>query len=281
MTRPETRRDAPAWAADTRPERVGPTGEAAPTDPVLYRIRDLVMSYREHRVLDRLSFDIRRGESLAVLGRSGSGKSVLLRQLNGLEAPDEGTVEFDGTDLAALSEYDLFPFRRRIAMLFQGGALFDSMDVYENIAFPMREHTDANEEEIAARVAEKLAMVHLAGIERKMPSDLSGGMKKRVALARSLALDPTTVLFDEPTTGLDPVTSATIGRLIRSVQTHLGVTSVVVTHDIPLAHRVADRLAFLHEGRFRFLGDWTEAEASEDEIFSGFLAGREEQDDAA
>ncbi len=275
MTVPETRGDEATRADGGRPEVV------APVDPALYRIRGLVKSYRGHRVLDHLSFEIYRGECLAVLGRSGSGKSVLLRQLNGLETPDEGVVEFDGTDLAALSEYDLFPFRRRIAMLFQGGALFDSMDVYENIAFPMREHTDADDDEISDRVAEKLAMVHLAGIERKMPADLSGGMKKRVALARSLALDPTTVLFDEPTTGLDPVTSATIGRLIRSVQTRLGVTSVVVTHDIALARRVGDRLAFLHEGRFRFLGDWAEAEASDDPVLAGFLAGREEDDDAA
>lgn len=247
----------------------------------LFRVRGLVKSYGELVVLDGVDLDVYEGECLAVLGRSGSGKSVLLRQLNGLDHPDAGSVEFDGTDLAALSEYDLFPFRRRIAMLFQGGALFDSMDVYDNLAFPLREHTELSEAQIRTTVAQKLDMVRLAGIEEKMPSDLSGGMRKRVALARSLALDPEAVLFDEPTTGLDPMTSATIARLIRRVQQRVGVTSVVVTHDLPLARTVGDRVAFLDRGRFRFLGDWAEADRSDDELFAGFLAGREEAEDAA
>lgn len=257
------------------PPRAAAPGEA------LFRVRGLRKAYGENLVLDGVDFDIRSGECLAILGRSGTGKSVLLRQLNGLEIPDAGSVEFAGTDLSALSEYDLYPFRRRIAMLFQGGALFDSMDVFENIAFPLREHTDLSDEEITAQVAEKLAMVRLSGIEGKVPADLSGGMKKRVALARSLALDPEVVLFDEPTTGLDPVTSATIARLIRSIQQGVGVTAVMVTHDIPLARTAADRVAFLHRGRFRFLGDWDEAGRSRDERFTGFLAGEEEEDEHA
>jgi phospholipid/cholesterol/gamma-HCH transport system ATP-binding protein len=168
-------------------------------------------------------------------------------------------------------------------MLFQSGALFDSMNVFDNIAFPLREHTDMPPAEIAETVRRKLAMVNLKDkdVERKMPSDLSGGMRKRVALARSLALDPEVVLFDEPTTGLDPITSATIGKLINSIQKELGVTAVVVTHDIHLARLVGDRLAFLHEGRFRFLGDWDEADRNPDPELSGFLAGREENEDAA
>jgi phospholipid/cholesterol/gamma-HCH transport system ATP-binding protein len=248
----------------------------------LYQVRGLTKSYGGRTVLDQLDFDVMRGECLVILGRSGTGKSVTLRQLNGLEKPEAGSVVFDGVDLTTLRERDLFPIRRRIAFLFQSGALFDSMNVLDNVGFPLREHTDLSAQEIAGKVREKLALVNLRDeVERKMPSELSGGMRKRVALARSLALDPEVVLFDEPTTGLDPVTSATIGTLINSIQQELGVTSVVVTHDIPLARRVGDRLAFIHQGRFRFLGDWDAADRTEDQEFANFLAGREDHEDAA
>jgi len=245
----------------------------------LYEIRGLTKKYGDRVILDALDFDIRKGECLVILGRSGTGKSVTLRQLNGLEKPEAGTVVFDGTDLTPLEERELFPIRRRIAMLFQSGALFDSMNVFDNIAFPLREHTRRPEPEIAETVRHKLAQVGLKEIESKMPSDLSGGMRKRVALARSLVLEPEVMLFDEPTTGLDPITSATIGKLINSIQKELGVTSVVVTHDIPLARRVGDRIALLADGKFVFLGDWREAESSNEPRLADFLAGREEEEE--
>jgi phospholipid/cholesterol/gamma-HCH transport system ATP-binding protein len=247
----------------------------------LFVIRDLSKAYRGRVVLDRLDFEVYAGECLVIMGRSGSGKSVTLRQLNGLEKPDSGNVVFDGTDISSLAEAELHPIRRRVAMLFQSGALFDSMNVYDNVSFPIREHEDLEDDEVAERVRECLAGVNLSGIEKKMPSALSGGMKKRVALARSLALEPEVVLYDEPTTGLDPMTSATIAHLIQTTNDNLGVTSVVVTHDIPLAKRVADRIAFLEAGRFRFIGTFEEAIRSGDQLLLDFLAGREEVEDVA
>jgi phospholipid/cholesterol/gamma-HCH transport system ATP-binding protein len=247
----------------------------------LFQIRGLTKKYGSRTVLDRLDFDILKGECLVILGRSGIGKSVTLRQLNGLEKPDAGTVTFDGVEISALEERDLFPLRRRIAMLFQGGALFDSMNIFDNIAFPLREHTKLSESEIADTVHARLQMVRLKDVDKKAPSDLSGGMRKRAALARSLALDPEVVLFDEPTTGLDPVTSATIGHLLNDIQKNLGVTAVVVTHDIPLARRVGDRIAYLSEGRFDFLGSWDEADRADHAELARFLAGREEEDEDA
>ncbi|MCP4202928.1 MAG: ABC transporter ATP-binding protein [bacterium] len=245
----------------------------------LFVIRNLSKSYGPKPVLDDLSFEVEKGECFVILGRSGCGKSVTLRQLNGLEKPDSGAVFFDGTDIADLSEKDLVPIRQRVAMLFQGGALFDSMSVYENVAFPVREHTRLAEPEIRLRVRDKLSAVRLEGIEDRLPAALSGGMRKRVALARSLALNPEVVLFDEPTTGLDPMTSATIANLIQAARRSHDVTSIVVTHDLALTRAIADRLAFLENGRFRFLGTWADAESSSDSLLVRFLAGEEEDED--
>ena len=262
---------------DDQPQPPAPQPRQPPPreESPLFVVRGLTRSFAGRKVLDGLDFEIQRGETFVILGRSGSGKSVTLRQLNGLDKPDAGSVVFDGTDLTGLDERDLYPMRRRIAMLFQGGALFDSMTVSDNVAFPLREHTRLSDEEIAAKVKEKLGLVQLPEAGPKMPSDLSGGMRKRAALARSLALDPEVVLYDEPTTGLDPMTSATIGKLIRQIHRRLDVTQVVITHDLDLARHVGDRLAYLSAGHFRFLGDWAAAERSSDPELSGLLSGRE------
>lgn len=247
---------------------------AGAAERALWSVRGLVKSFAERRVLDQVDFDVYAGECFVVLGRSGSGKSVTLRQLNGLDRPDAGSVTFDGVELTSLPEQQLFPLRRRIGMLFQGGALFDSMTVSDNVAFPLREHTRLSAAEVAARVEEKLRLVHLPDVGSKMPSDLSGGMRKRAALARALALEPEAMLYDEPTTGLDPITAAEIGQLIRRIHRHLQVTQVVITHDIALARQVGDRIAYLAGGRFRFTGDWTAADRCDYPELADFLAGR-------
>ena len=239
--------------------------------PPLYQLQNLTKRYGPKVVLDQLSFDLPAGRNLVVMGRSGTGKSVLLRLLDGLERPDSGTLRFDGTEISTLPERELNHMRLRVAMLFQSGALFDSMTVSGNLAFPLERHTSLDAATIRDKVATTLAMVGLEGVENKMPAALSGGMRKRAALARAIILDPEVVLFDEPTTGLDPLTSATIARLIRSIQERLRMTSVVVTHDIPLARRVGDLMAYLEDGRFRFFGTWSQADESEDPILCDFL----------
>ena len=242
---------------------------------------DVHKSFGEKRVLDGISFDIRRGETMVVLGGSGSGKSVLIRHIIGLYRPDRGHVLIDGEDIIGYDEEELIPIRKKVAMLFQGGALFDSMSVQDNIAYGLREHTDLGEGPIREVVRQKLALVGLEGVEDVMPSELSGGMKKRVALARSIAMDPRCILYDEPTTGLDPVTANTINQLIRDLQRRLLVTSVVVTHDISSAFLVGDRIAYLFEGRMDFVGTVDEARTSREPRLRHFLSGGRDDSGAA
>jgi phospholipid/cholesterol/gamma-HCH transport system ATP-binding protein len=235
------------------------------------RCQGVTKTFRDKAVLRGVNLEVQSGETLVLLGGSGSGKSVLLKHLNGLLRPDAGSVEVDGTRLETLDEDGLVPVRRQVSMLFQQGALFDSLTVGENVAFPLREHRILPPEQIPARVAEALAMVGLENTEKLMPAELSGGMRKRAALARALVLEPRVLLYDEPTTGLDPVVAAKINHLIRDLQTKLGLTSVVVTHDLASAFYVADKLAFLYEGRIRFTGTPDEARATGDAPLHEFL----------
>ncbi len=228
-------------------------------------------SFGPNQVLRGVDLAIPRGETVVIMGGSGSGKSVLIRHTIGLHKPDAGEIYVDGTMITGYSEEELMPVRRKIGMLFQGGALFDSMDVFENVAFALREHTQMSEEEISARVEEVLGLVELSGVDHLMPSDLSGGMKKRVALARAIAISPAGILYDEPTTGLDPITADAINNLIRNLQSALQVTSVVVTHDIKSAFTVGDRIAFLYDGKMSFVGTVAEARTTSDERLRAFL----------
>jgi phospholipid/cholesterol/gamma-HCH transport system ATP-binding protein len=249
------------------------TDAAAPppaTGPAIDLV-DLRKTYEGRAVLAGASLTVERGETMVILGPSGTGKSVLLRHINGLTKPDSGQVFVFGQDIVPLSEEDLAPVRLRASMLFQGGALFDSMNVFDNVAFPMREHAEMSPKEIKDRVAEKLGLVGLPGTQRKMPAELSGGMRKRVALARSIALDPEIILFDEPTTGLDPINSEKINELIDDLNERLKATFVVVTHDIVSARVISDRVAFLHGGTFEFVGTFAEAARGAHPILSDFF----------
>ncbi len=240
-----------------------PSSDPTPTPAVqgetIVEFDNVYKAYARREILAGVSLKIRRGEVLCVLGPSGTGKSVTIRHVNGLEKPDKGDIRVFGQSIINLSEEELSPIRRRVAMLFQGGALFDSMNVEQNVAFPLKEHTKKSESEIAHLVAEKLTMVGLPGTQKKMPSELSGGMRKRAALARSIVLEPEIIMYDEPTTGLDPVTSEKIAQLIAELNSRLQITSIAVTHDIVAARTIADRVAFLHQGRFQFVGTFDEA----------------------
>jgi len=235
--------------------------------------RSVSKSFGDKKVLRSLSLEIYRGETLVVLGRSGSGKSVMLKILLGLIPPDEGKVFVEGEEITQLAERDLFPVRQKIGMLFQGSALFDSLTVGENVAYALTEHTGMSSAEINAIVKKNLAFVELEGTEHLMPSELSGGMRKRVALARAMAYQPQIMLYDEPTTGLDPIIATTINALIRKTQKELNVTSIVVTHELDSGFGVADRLAMINEGRIIAIGTKEELVNCTDEFVRTFLAG--------
>ena len=239
---------------DDASARVGP----APAPPII-SFRGIHKSFGENKVLTGVDLEVYQGETMVILGRSGSGKTVLTSMLVGLNTPDQGVIMVEGEEITNfVTDSDWRSLRLKTGYLFQGSALYDSMTVGENVAFPMVQHTDWRPAEIEPRVAEKLGQVGLAGVEPLEPSELSGGMQRRAALARSLALDPQIIIYDEPTAGLDPITGDEIGRLMHSLQAVLKVTSIVVTHDLRLTEQVADRLVLLHEGQWAFQGTYAE-----------------------
>ncbi len=241
------------------------------TSNAFITVRNLRKRLGKQRVLNGVDLDIPVGETTVVLGSSGAGKSVLLKHFNGLLRPDGGTVSVGGTEIAKLTERQLSAVRRRIGILFQDGALFDSMTVEENIAFPVREAGERDRNVIREKVAEALEKVGLSGEEKKKPAKLSGGMRKRVALARAIVVKPECLLYDEPTTGLDPILSATIAELIQRMKTEFSLTSVVVTHDLSVMRTVADRVIFLSAGHVIFSGSLPELEESDNDTITKFL----------
>jgi len=239
----------------------------------LVSFRSVQKAFGPKVVYRDLSLDIHQGESLTIIGGSGQGKSVMLKMLVGLLPVDSGSIEFDGQELVGLDERDYGQVRQRIGMLFQGSALFDSLSVKENVAYGIREHLNLDEEEIASRVNEALGNVGLAGIEDMWPSDLSGGMKKRVGLARAIAIRPEVLLYDEPTTGLDFINVTRINRLILGLKAQLNVTSVVVTHDMHSAFAISDRIAMIHDGEIIFQGPAASLREAPDQRVRDFIEG--------
>ena len=235
--------------------------------------RNLRKSFGTQPVLDGVTFRIENGEAVVIIGRSGGGKSVLLKHLIGLLRPDAGEVLINGENIVAMNERQLLRVRRKFGMVFQGAALFDSMTVAENVAFGLRRHEHLTEAEFARRVAEALEVVDLPGIEKKKPAELSGGMRKRVGLARAIVYHPEIVLYDEPTTGLDPIVSDSIDKLIMRAHSHLKVTTVVVTHDMRTARRVGQRVMLLHDKKIYASGTPEEIFASQDAVVRQFIDG--------
>jgi len=241
----------------------------------MINVQNISKSFGSLQVLRDVSLDVHDGEKLAIIGRSGSGKSVLMKHFVGLLWPDEGHVLVDDTDIAEIPYDELREVRRRFGVLFQGGALFDSMSTFDNVAFPLRYFSSLNESEIDDRVQECLELVRLSGVGPKNPSELSGGMRKRVALARAIAMEPEYILYDEPTSGLDPETSNTINDLINHLAEELHVTSVVITHDMHSVLEVADRVAFLHGKDLEWIGSVEEMHECPNPNLNSFVKASE------
>lgn len=240
----------------------------------MIEFEDVHKAFGPKQVLAGFALSVRDGETMVIIGYSGTGKSVAIKHVVGLLEPDRGHCSVDGEIVSELDRERLTALRARVGFVFQFAALFDSMTIYENVAFGLRRHPDIAESEIEDRVAEALQLVDLPGTEQRMPAELSGGMRKRVGLARAIAVRPKYMLYDEPTTGLDPVTSAVIDQLMVRTREALGVTGIVITHDMRSAYTVGDRIAMLYQGRIRQVGTVEEIKGSEDPVVRGFVEGR-------
>jgi phospholipid/cholesterol/gamma-HCH transport system ATP-binding protein len=249
--------------------------------PPIVEFRNVHKRFGHQIVLSGVTLSIERGQSLVIIGASGSGKSVMLKHIVGLLTPDSGEIWFDGARVDNLPESQIMPLRQRCGFLFQMGALFDSLTVGDNIAFPLVEHTKKTPEEIQQIVAHRLGMVGLSGIENKMPAELSGGQRKRVALARAIALDPELILYDEPTTGLDPIRADVINALILKLHRQLHGTSIAVTHDMSSAFKIADRIVMLHEGTLIADGSPDDIRNSANPIVRRFVLGEADERELA
>ena len=240
----------------------------------MIRLVDIHKSFGENLVLRGVNLSIKKGESVVVIGGSGSGKSVLLKHIIGLLIPDKGKVFIDSTELSSLSEDGLNEIRKKFGMLFQSSALFDSMKVWENVGFGLKRHTGMSDRDIKEVAVEKLRMVGLVGVENVMPSELSGGMRKRVGLARAIAMEPEIILYDEPTTGLDPIMADAINELILEMRERLNITSVAITHDMTSAYKIADTIAMLYNGLIIASGSSDEIKGTSDPFVRQFIEGR-------
>ncbi|MGH7469728.1 MAG: ABC transporter ATP-binding protein [Longimicrobiales bacterium] len=238
------------------------------------QLNNVRKSFGARVILDDITLEVREGETVAIIGQSGAGKSVLLKTIVGLLEPEQGSVLVDGQVVAQLTREDLYELRRKVGYVFQFAALFDSMTVFDNVAMGLRRISTMTDAEIELRVNDSLQRVDMAGFTGRMPGQLSGGQRKRVGFARAIATRPKYLLYDEPTTGLDPVTTAVIDELILRMARELGVTGIVITHDMKSAFRVAQRVALLYQGKIRFMGTPQEIEAARDPVVRGFVEGR-------
>jgi phospholipid/cholesterol/gamma-HCH transport system ATP-binding protein len=249
------------------------TSQRSNSEHPLISVRGLHQHFGENHVLRGVDLDIYPGETICLLGTSGGGKTVLVKHMLGLMQPAEGSIKIDGIEIARMNERKLGPVRKKIGMMFQNGALFDSMNVSQNIAFPLREAGITDTDELNRQVAKVLEIVRLPGQEKTMPSALSGGMRKRVALARAIVDHPACVCYDEPHAGLDPITADSIDKLIKCLQKEHGITNIVITHELRSVFRIADRIVFMKDGQVHWQGTPTEIQASTDPVIQNFIAG--------